>query len=142
MRKKELKAELSKARGHINELIEELDDAGSKIHVASKANIELRAETATLRESNKKLADRLNEALAENRLYAMKQRSQYELFGRALVQVQPERGPKRPNRKKLTSQEVRDIRDAYYGGASQKQLAKNYGVNPATISRTVRGVYH
>ncbi|AWN05813.1 hypothetical protein SEA_PRIAMO_50 [Mycobacterium phage Priamo] len=142
MRKKELKAELSKARGRINDLVEELDDADNKIHVASTSNIALRAEVGTLREANKKLADRLNEALRANREFASKQRLQNDLFGKAMVQVQPERGPKRPNRKKLTAQEVRDIRDAYYGGASQKQLASNYGVNPATISRTVRGIYH
>lgn len=46
------------------------------------------------------------------------------------------------NRRKLTEREVRDIRDAYRGGMRQKDLAENYGVNPATISRTVRGLYH
>jgi predicted DNA binding protein len=46
------------------------------------------------------------------------------------------------NRKKLTEREVRDIREAYRGGMRQKDLADNYGVNPATISRTVRGIYH
>lgn len=48
----------------------------------------------------------------------------------------------RNNRPKLTEQEVRDIRSAYRGGMSQVDLANNYGVNPATISRTVRGLYH
>nr|QFG08812.1 helix-turn-helix DNA binding domain protein [Mycobacterium phage Naji] len=51
-------------------------------------------------------------------------------------------GPNRPNRQKLTEREVRDIREAYRGGMKQKDLADNYGVNPATISRTVRGIYH
>ena len=46
------------------------------------------------------------------------------------------------NRPKLTDREVRDIRAAYKGGMKQKDLAENYGVNPATISRTVRGIYH
>ena len=46
------------------------------------------------------------------------------------------------NRPKLTDREVRDIRAAYKGGMRQKDLAENYGVNPATISRTVRGIYH
>lgn len=46
------------------------------------------------------------------------------------------------NRRKLTEREVRDIREAYRGGISQISLADNYGVNPATISRTVRGFYH
>jgi DNA-binding NarL/FixJ family response regulator len=46
------------------------------------------------------------------------------------------------NRSKLTEREVRDIREAYREGMRQKDLADNYGVNPATISRTVRGIYH
>ncbi|UJD20882.1 helix-turn-helix DNA binding domain protein [Mycobacterium phage Zimmer] len=54
----------------------------------------------------------------------------------------PPTGPDRPNRKKLTAQEVKDIRQAFRGGMKQRDLARNYGVNPATISRTVRGVYH
>lgn len=46
------------------------------------------------------------------------------------------------NRRKLSQQEVKDIRAAYRGGMAQVDLANNYGVNPATISRTVRGLYH
>ena len=46
------------------------------------------------------------------------------------------------NRPKLTEFEVKDIRAAYKGGMSQIDLANAYGVNPATISRTVRGLYH
>lgn len=48
----------------------------------------------------------------------------------------------RNNRPKLTEQEVKDIRAAYRGGMIQIDLANNYGVNPATISRIVRGIYH
>lgn len=46
------------------------------------------------------------------------------------------------NRPKLTDREAKDIRDAYKGGMAQVDLANNYGVNPATISRIVRGIYH
>lgn len=46
------------------------------------------------------------------------------------------------NRPKLTEREVEDIRAAHRAGMSQIDLANNYGVNPATISRTVRGLYH
>ena len=46
------------------------------------------------------------------------------------------------NRRKLTDREVKDIRQAHSKGMKQKDLADNYGVNPATISRLVRGVYH
>lgn len=46
------------------------------------------------------------------------------------------------NRPKLSEYEVKDIREAYKSGMSQVDLANAYGVNPATISRTVRGLYH
>ena len=65
------------------------------------------------------------------------------LFGEVLSQAAvPKEGPDRPNRKKLTKQEVKDIRAAYKGGVKQKDLADNYGVNRSTISRTVRGIYN
>jgi DNA-binding transcriptional regulator YiaG len=51
-------------------------------------------------------------------------------------------GPTRPNRRKLSLQEVKDIRQAFQGGMKQVDLADNYGVNPATISRIVRGIYY
>jgi uncharacterized coiled-coil DUF342 family protein len=46
------------------------------------------------------------------------------------------------NRPKLTERDVADIRQAYRGGMRQRDLADNYGVNPSTISRIVRGIYH
>jgi len=46
------------------------------------------------------------------------------------------------NKRKLSDTDVKDIRAAYRGGMPQYQLADTYGVNPATISRTVRGIYH
>jgi len=46
------------------------------------------------------------------------------------------------NKPKLSSGDVRDIRQACRGGMRQKDLADNYGVNPATVSRIVRGIYH
>lgn len=51
-------------------------------------------------------------------------------------------GPDRPNRKKLTRREVSDIRAAHRGGMSQSDLARSYELNPATVSRLVRGIYH
>ncbi|QBJ01132.1 helix-turn-helix DNA-binding domain protein [Mycobacterium phage Arissanae] len=51
-------------------------------------------------------------------------------------------GPTRPNRPKLSMQDAKDIRAARAGGAKQADLARNYGVNPATISRIVNRVYH
>jgi len=46
------------------------------------------------------------------------------------------------NRPKLSDREVRDIRAAHRGGMRQKDLAENYGLNPGTVSRIVRGIYH
>lgn len=46
------------------------------------------------------------------------------------------------NEKKLGSWEVRQIRALYKRGESQADIAGTYGVNPATVSRIVRGIYH
>lgn len=46
------------------------------------------------------------------------------------------------NKAKLSDYEVADIRAAYRGGMKQADLAHAYSVNPATISRIVRGIYH
>ncbi|AVP42080.1 HTH DNA binding protein [Mycobacterium phage Naca] len=46
------------------------------------------------------------------------------------------------NRPKLTDNEVASIRELYRAGLSQKAIAEVYDVNPATISRLVRGIYH
>lgn len=135
MRKKKLRAVNVK-------LAEELGLERAKLADVKAHRDVLESDNVRLMDANQSLAGRLNQALAANRKFAIQQRSQNELFGKALTQVQPERGPSRPNRKKLSEQEAKDIRDAYYGGAKQKDLARNYGVNPATISRLVRGIYH
>ena len=46
------------------------------------------------------------------------------------------------NEKKLGSWEVRQIRAEHKRGESQVDIAGTYGVNPATVSRIVRGLYH
>lgn len=48
----------------------------------------------------------------------------------------------RPNRRKLTASDVREIRDMYRRGWTQKDLAYSFDVNRATISRIVRRQYH
>ncbi|QDH92996.1 helix-turn-helix DNA-binding domain protein [Mycobacterium phage Stephig9] len=48
----------------------------------------------------------------------------------------------RKNRKKLTAKEVHSIREAARMGRKNVDLAYDYDVNPATISRIVRGIYH
>lgn len=54
--------------------------------------------------------------------------------------ILPEKEP--DNKPKLTKREARDIREMHRLGTTQRELAEMYDVNPATISRTVRGVYH
>ncbi|AFI24955.1 putative DNA binding protein [Mycobacterium phage SWU1] len=142
MRKKHLKAALGEAQYKVSMLSEENNRLAIELADVKGHRDVLNSENNLISQANIKLSQRLNEALAANRRYAIKQRTQNELFGKALAQVKPETGPSRPNRKKLTEREVKDIRQAYLGGMKQKDLAENYGVNPATISRTVRGIYH
>ena len=51
-------------------------------------------------------------------------------------------GPDRPNAKKLTDREVKEIREYKRAGFKNAELADMFDVNPATISRIVRGQYH
>ena len=47
------------------------------------------------------------------------------------------------NRKKLSRQEVRALRrDWDTGYFTQAEIAADYGINRATVSRIVRGIYH
>jgi hypothetical protein len=46
------------------------------------------------------------------------------------------------NQKKLNLREVSRMREMHRIGYSQAELASIYDVNPATVSRIVRGVYH
>ncbi|QJD50253.1 helix-turn-helix DNA binding domain protein [Mycobacterium phage Iwokeuplikedis] len=142
MRKKALKAALKAATRANDELGAANTTLWRQREVYKTQAAQFKEQRDSLNDENVSLHDTLRKALAANRQFEVQQRTQNELFGRALAQVQPETGSSRPNRKKLTKQEVKDIRDAYFGGAKQKDLARNYGVNPATISRTIRGIYH
>ncbi|BCP36421.1 hypothetical protein MINTMi198_17910 [Mycobacterium intracellulare M.i.198] len=52
-------------------------------------------------------------------------------------------GPNRPNNnRKLTEREVSEIREHSRMGWKNADLARAFDVNPATISRIVRGQYH
>lgn len=46
------------------------------------------------------------------------------------------------NRKKLSDIDVRSIRLACRQGSSQAEVAELFGINPATVSRIVRGIYY
>ncbi|AZS08249.1 hypothetical protein PBI_IRONMAN_47 [Mycobacterium phage IronMan] len=105
----------------------------------------LNSENNQLLDANVDLVNRLSVALNANSGLAQRLRHFTDVFGEAFVkggELPAKTGASRPNRKKLTKQDAKDIRDAFYGGAKQKDLARNYGVNPATISRVVRGIYH
>ncbi|AYD87073.1 HTH DNA binding protein [Mycobacterium phage NicoleTera] len=135
--KKQLRADLADEMAWSQSLEKENDSLTAD-------NVALRQKNSELHAANVKLSAVANSAIRSNRDLKQQLETAKRAFGEAFVKGEPEppRGPTRPNRKKLTEQEVRDIRDAYYGGARQKDLAAKFGVNPATISRTVRGVYH
>ncbi|AOT24965.1 hypothetical protein PBI_KALPINE_45 [Mycobacterium phage Kalpine] len=137
MRKKELRKQNIKLATELGETQAELADVKAHRDV-------LDSEVGRLLAANQSLAGRATAYAAANRDLRNQLDTAKRAFGEAFVKGEPEppKGPSRPNRKKLSEQEVRDIRDAYFGGARQKDLARKFGVNPATISRTVRGVYH
>ena len=136
--KKRLRQELAVAEvqlrvltGDHQQLREEFDwKVDEHIRLHGIAN-DLQAENDALRAANSELKSKLDRTA--------------EVFGEAFVkggQLPPAKGPKRPNRQKLSDEEVKDIRRAHRGGMSQRQLAEAYDVNPATISRIVRNIYH
>ncbi|AIW02941.1 HTH DNA binding protein [Mycobacterium phage Malec] len=135
--KKQLRADLADERAWSESLEKENDSLTGDVLRLRTMNTELAA-------ANRKLSDAANSALRANRDLRQQLETAKRAFGEAFVKGEPEppRGPSRPNRKKLTEADAKDIRNAYYGGAKQKDLARNYGVNPATISRLVRGLYH
>lgn len=45
------------------------------------------------------------------------------------------------NRKKLSASEVRTLRMMHRSGSTQAELAERFSINPATVSRIVRGIY-
>ncbi|ASJ79743.1 HTH DNA binding protein [Mycobacterium phage Heffalump] len=126
----ELAAALGATKAELADVAAHRDVLSSENDRLSAANIKLSAVANSAIRANHDLKQQLNTAK--------------RAFGEAFVKGEPEppKGPSRPNRKKLSAADAKDIRNAYYGGAKQKDLARNYGVNPATISRLVRGIYH
>lgn len=52
-------------------------------------------------------------------------------------------GEPRSNAKKLTADEVSSIRRLHQRSSmNQREIAESFDVNPATVSRIVRGIYH
>ncbi|AMO44014.1 HTH DNA binding protein [Mycobacterium phage Bactobuster] len=138
IRKKQLRAANVKLAVELGETKAELADVKAHRDVLSSEN-------GQLIDANVDMANRLSVALNANAGLAQRLRHFTDVFGEAFVkggELPAKTGPSRPNRKKLTEADAKDIRNAFYGGAKQKDLARNYGVNPATISRVVRGIYH
>ncbi|UJD21147.1 helix-turn-helix DNA binding domain protein [Mycobacterium phage SororFago] len=113
------------ATTEINDSIETLTKG---IEIVLTENSKLLAANTRLRENNKILVGQLDVAR--------------RTFGDAFVYGDKRTGPKRINKPKLSQQEAKDIRLAHAGGMKQADLARNYGVNPATISRIVNRVYY
>ncbi|QXO13325.1 helix-turn-helix DNA binding domain protein [Mycobacterium phage Trooper] len=126
------------------DLAVELGDTKAELADVKALRDVLTSENNRLTVANVKLSAVANSAIRSNHDLKQQLNTAKRAFGEAFVKGEPEppRGPSRPNRKKLSEADAKDIRNAYYGGAKQKDLARNYGVNPATISRLVRGIYH
>lgn len=110
---------------------------------------------AALGEANRRIDllndenDSLNESLIslrqENRELQLKLRSASDLFGEAFVkggQLPPVKGPSRPNAPKLSRRDAEHIRDLVRAGNTRAEVARAYDINPATVSRIVRGLYY
>lgn len=85
---------------------------------------------------------RLYELLDEIQVTAKRVADRNLILEKALKPENPFGDIRRNNRKKLTDREVRAIRESARLGAKYVDLAYDYDVNPATISRIVRGIYH
>lgn len=86
-------------------------------------------------ESKLVVSERIN-ALAEQ-VYALKNAYDEEIARNQRIK------DKNNNQKKLSKPEVSRMRNLYRtGNWTQAALAEAFDVNPATVSRTVRGVYH
>ncbi|AIK69082.1 HTH DNA binding protein [Mycobacterium phage Trike] len=117
MRKKHLKAALRAANASIEEL--------------GQSNTQLWREREDLRQENQALKLKLGSAS--------------DLFGEAFVkggQLPPQKGPNRPNAPKLSRRDAEHIRDLVRAGNSRREVARAYDINPATVSRIVRGTYY
>lgn len=85
------------------------------------------------KETNHKSGDKMDNQVANLEWVT---RSENALHARSVLGL--ERGEANGN-SKLTEADVREIRNLYAAGAdSQQQLADQYGVNEATVSRVVR----
>ncbi|ASZ75482.1 HTH DNA binding protein [Mycobacterium phage Kimona] len=135
MRKKHLKAALNAAQVRIDQLTDEATELKEVVDYLHGQNEELQA-------ANVKLSDAANAALRANRELKAKLDRQNDLFGQALVQIENRNGPRRPNRRKLSKQDAEHIRGLIRAGHKQRDIASAYDVNPATVSRIARGIYH
>ncbi|QXN73884.1 helix-turn-helix DNA binding domain protein [Mycobacterium phage Eaglepride] len=83
-----------------------------------------------------------NERLkAENQSLRGTQARASDLFGEAVF-GKPKTGPNRINAPKLSRRDAEHIRDLVRAGNSRREVARAYDINPATVSRIVRGQYY
>lgn len=78
--------------------------------------------------SQGELVHAINELYAENRQLRL-----------ALSQ---QKASTKDNRPKLQPADVRHIKELVRLGFSRREVARAYDVNPSTVSRLVKGVYH
>jgi len=106
------------------------------------ASPETQETLARLVAENDELKAGIEHQLSENRKLLDKISRMEDTWGEAVV-AKPKTGPQRPNNnRKLTESEVQEIRDRHRAGEKNVDLAYSFDVNPATISRIVRGQYH
>jgi hypothetical protein len=110
---------------------------------------QLKIELAAVLKANRLLHDTIAEQQTKISMLALEKADLLDAcdyLTRVLDEVPEEAGPQtgdgRPNRKKLTKSEVEEIREMKRNGSTQSVLAEIFDVNPATISRIIRGQYH
>lgn len=125
------------------EFQDRLEKSEANLYAASVANNGYRMRLAAQVDEVDILRDELDRAKAALAESIKKNQSATRVFGEAFFgNTFQQVGPNRANRKKLSREEVARIRDLHRSGTSQAELANMFDVNPATISRTVRGIYN
>lgn len=95
--------------------------------------------------TQKQIITNLQYALAEmaGKAQSLEQLNKMLVERNTALSVEVQRIPSRvDNSPKLAPSDVRRMRQEHRRGLSQRELADVYDVNPATVSRIVRGKYH
>ncbi|BBC53844.1 putative HTH DNA binding domain protein [Mycobacterium phage PP] len=128
----------------IGRLMQENNEQAEEIH-------QLRAQNAALLREKQEVRAQRDRLHTELQALRDKLEDQNGPFAQELATAEQRKGPRRPNRaggpnrpnrKKLSDEDVRNIRALRRSGVKQSDIADSYDVNRATVSRIVRGVYH